>query len=318
MVLFVMCEFRFNYENYIRKRMYMANTIDLIKKIIVRIEMNKQSRRNRKLERQLISELSEKFHSIFVREDDGIFFEEFAKLIESQLTEPFISSNFFPQSINNYAEFRNICGFSGDFKYEIRWLISCILYRKDVIEEFVCQREIYDNLILHNKYEEALDVIGTFENKYGVSYWSTECKFFLYSKLGIGVKELVESAPRNVFGSVLNFYELKNRESVTSDEYYYIAEKEIVNAKKHHRGVEQLIEFFDYAIAGNAYIAEPEKIMYTIGVIQECSLVDRYLFVMNICDELMNQPQDNYLFQCMQSYVGFLSDIFFQQISNGK
>lgn len=287
----------------------MANTIDLIKKIIVRIEMNKQSRRNRKLERQLISELREKFHSIFVQEDDNIFFEEFAKLIESQLTEPFISSNFFPQSINNYAEFRNICGFSGDFKYEIRWLISCILYRKDVIEEFVCQREIYDNLILHNKYEEALNVIDTFENKHGVSYWSTECRFFVYSKLGKNVKGLVENAPQNVFGSVLNFYELKNRESVTSDEYYYIAEKEIVNAKKHIVGAEQAIEFFDYAIAGNAYIAEPEKIMYTIGVIQECSLVDRYLFVKNICDELMNQSQDNYLFQCMKSYIGFLNDV---------
>lgn len=287
----------------------MANTIDLIKNIIVRIEMNKRSRKNRKIEAQLISELHKKFYSILVQEEDEIFFEDFEKLIASQLTEPYISSNFFPQSISNYAEFRNICGFSGDFKYEIRWLIACILYQKDVIEEFVCQREIYDNLILHNKYEEALDIINTFETKHGVSYWSTECRFFVYSKLGRSVKELVESAPQNVFGSVLNFYELKNRESVTSDEYYYIAVKEIINAKKHLVGAEQAIEFFDYSIAGNAYIAEPEKIMYTIGVIQECSLVDRYLFVTNICNELMNQPKENYLYQCMQSYIGFLRDI---------
>ena len=162
----------------------MANTIDLIKNIIVRIEMNKRSRKNRKIEAQLISELHKKFYSILVQEEDEIFFEDFEKLIASQLTEPYISSNFFPQSISNYAEFRNICGFSGDFKYEIRWLIACILYQKDVIEEFVCQREIYDNLILHNKYEEALDIINTFETKHGVSYWSTECRFFVYSKLG--------------------------------------------------------------------------------------------------------------------------------------
>ena len=80
----------------------MANTVDLIKNIIVRLEMNKRSRKNRKIEAQLITELHNKFHSIFVQEDDNKFFEEFEKLIESQLTEPYISSNFFPQNINNY------------------------------------------------------------------------------------------------------------------------------------------------------------------------------------------------------------------------
>lgn len=59
----------------------MANTVDLIKNIIVRLEMNKRSRKNRKIETQLITELHNKFHSIFVQEDDNKFFEEFEKLI---------------------------------------------------------------------------------------------------------------------------------------------------------------------------------------------------------------------------------------------
>ena len=188
-------------------------------------------------------------------------------------------------------------------------MIACILYRKDVINEFIIQREKYDNYVLLNKYEEALKVIDYFDECYGVSYWSTECRFFLYSKLGKSVIELLQNAVSTVFGSVFSFYELKNRESVTSDEYYYIAEKEITSAKKYIHDAGQAIEFFNYAIAGNAYIAEPEKIMLAIGLIQKCSLIDRYLFVINMCDELMNQTKTNYLYQCMQTYIVFLQEI---------
>ena len=235
----------------------MRNTVDMIKNLIVRIEMNKRGRKNKKVETQLITELSNKFNEVFTQEDDEVFFDEFAKMISSEVVEPYISSNFFPENVGNYAEFRNIFGFSNDFRYEIRWMIACILYRKDVIDEFVAQREKYDNHVLLNQYEEALQIINYMESQYGVSYWSTECRFFIYSKLGRTVMELVDNAAPTVFGSVFGFYELKNRESVTSDEYYYIAEKEIAGAKKHLRGASDAIEFFNYAIAGNAYVGEP-------------------------------------------------------------
>lgn len=287
----------------------MGNTVELIKNTIVRLEMNRRGRKNRKTEVQLLKELGNRFNEVLTQEDDEVFFDDFAKIIASQVAEPYVSSNFFPKSMANYAEFINIWGFSNDFKYEIRWMITCILYRKDVIDEFVVQREKYDNFVLLNKYEEALQVIEYVEEQYGVSYWSTECRFFLYSKLGKSVTELVENAVPTVFGSVLRFYELKNRESVTSDEYYYIGEKEITGAKKYLQNADQAIEFFNYSIAGNAYIAEPEKIMLTIGVIQHCSLIDRYLFVINVCNELMNQPKTNYFYQCMQAYIVFLHEI---------
>ena len=49
--------------------------------------------------------------------------------------------------------------------------------------------------------------------------------------------------------------------------------------------------------------------MLATALIQNCSLIDRYLFVINICNELMNQPKENYLYQCMQLYIVFLQEI---------
>ena len=237
----------------------MENTVDLIKKLIVRLEMNRCGRKKNKIEIQLTNELKSRFGEVLTHEDDHIFFNDFKKIIESQVAEPYVSSNFFPKSMKEYAEFSNIFGFSNNFKFEIRWMIACIMYRKDVINKFVTVREKYDDLVLFNKYEDALQVIDGIEGQYGVSYWSTECRFFLYSKLGKNVADLIEFSSPTIFNAVLNFYELKNRESVTSDEYYYIAEKEITSAKKYIQNADEMIEFYNYEIAGNSYSDELEK-----------------------------------------------------------
>lgn len=287
----------------------MGNTVDMIKNTLVRLEINKHGRKNRKTEIQLRNELENRMYAVMTEESDEKFFDDFVKLITSPVIEPYISSNFYPESMECYAITRNYFGFSNDFRYEIRWMISCILYQKDVINDFVAQREKYDNFILLNQYESALQVIDCIENQYGVSYWSTECRFFLYNKLGKSVAELVASASPTVFGSVLKFYELKNTDSVTSDEYYYITEKEITSAKKYLPNASHAIEFFNYVISGNAYIAEPDRIMLAISDIQRCSLIDRYIFVINMCNELMNQPKTYYFYQCMQAYIVLLQEI---------
>lgn len=287
----------------------MKNTVDMVRNILIRIEMNKRTRNNSKIERQLYKDLEDEFNRILIQENDEIFFEDFKKLITSSALEPYVSCNFFPREMENYAEYKNIFGFSNDFRYEIRWIISCIKYRQDVINEFVVQREKYDNYVLLNMYEDALDVINYVDAQYGVSYWSAECRFFLYSKLGKNISELLGNAVGTIFRSAFIFYELKNRDSVTSDEYYYFVNKEITRAKKYLQGSEPEIEFFCYAISGNGYVADPQKIILVSKFIQSCSLIDRYLFLINICDELMNQPKTNYLYKYMQKYIPFLQEI---------
>lgn len=274
----------------------------------MRIEQN-ISKKNKKMANQLILQLRNKFYELLVEDDDEIFIEHAANLFGSTIVSPHITNNFFPKSISEYANYTNLMGFSNDFRFEIRWLAICIVFEQDVINEFVAQREKYDNHILLNEYEDALAVVEDIESKYGVSYWTIESRFFLNSKLGIESAELVKDIPVNIYGSVLSFFELKNREDITSDEYYYITRKEIGMARSYVKGNDEGIEFVDYCISGSEYHSAPEGIMLAIRVIQHCSIIDRYLFLIKICNELMNQPKSNYLYMCMQSYIVLLECI---------
>ncbi len=287
----------------------MGNAADVIQGLIMRIDMNAHKVKNKKLANQLLSKLKDKFHKLLLEDDDKIFFDNFEKLITSQHSRPYIVGNFFPENMGEYAKYGNVFGFSGDFRFEIRFMISCVLCSKDIINDFVIKRKKYDSYILLNKYEEALSVLEEIERNYGTSYWAMECKFFLNSKLGKDNTELIESAPANVIGSVLSFFELKNRESITSDEYFYIAEKEINAARTHLDNCNDAIEFLNYYVLGNAYKEEPEKIMYALSAMQRGALIDRYLFVVKICSTLMNQPKTNFFYSCMQTYMAMLESI---------
>lgn len=285
----------------------MGTTVEVIRKLLVRIEMSKHKRKNSKVNKQLYQELKNECTKVLTQESDKIFFEDFEKLIASSMIEPYISCNFFPKDMKD--GYINFFGFSNDFRYEIRWLIACIMYKKDVVNEFVIQREKYDNYVLLNMYEDALKVVDYVDVNYGISYWSLECRLFLYNKLDKSIAGLLHSAKDTPWHSVLIFYELKNRDSVTSDEYYYFVEKEITRAKKYLYNEEAAIEFFNYVIAGNDEIVKSEKIMLIIKFIQNCSLIDRYLFVTDICDELMNQSKTNYVYKYMQRYIQCLQNI---------
>lgn len=123
----------------------------------------------------------------------------------SRATLPYIISNFYPDNMAEYAYYRNAFGFSNDFRYEIRYLITSILYCKDAINDFVEKREKYDDYVLRNEYEDAQKIVEYIEKKYGTSYWVMECKFFLNSKTGKDNNELLKNAPGNIMGSILNF-----------------------------------------------------------------------------------------------------------------
>lgn len=287
----------------------MGNTIDIIKGLIIRIGMNAHKNKNKKLVTQLYTQLSGKLYEILTETDDEVFFDNFKKLIASQAANPYVTKNFYPKDINAYAGYRNRIGFSNDFRFEIRWIISCILVEKDAINDFVIQREKYDTCILLNQYEEAMKIVKEVESSYGCSFWTMECRFFLNSKLGRDNNELIENIPSNVLGAIMCFYEIKNRESITSDEYYYIVKKELTNARKRVNGGNDAIALFDYCISGDTYQGKTEKILLTFSAMHKCSIIDRYLFVLRICNELMNRSKSNYLYVCMQAYITLLDDI---------
>lgn len=282
----------------------MANRIDLLKGLIRQSDIKTFSRRGDKRQAaKLLTQIKRIFNEVLREKDDEIFQQDIIRMFSSEAANPYISSNFFPQDMKEYGRYRNIIDFTSDLQIELRWMAYCFKFYSKKISEFITEREKYDNYILLNKYEDALKVIENVEKMLGSSLWSLECKFYLYAKMNLNTNELMKEAPKLIFGAIMNFYELKNRDNVTSDEYFYIANKEINNAKKYIADAESLMEFYAYKITSLVYEMNEEKILQILWVMRQTSLIDRYLFFCDVCDYIVTLPEDNELRLIFVNYI---------------
>lgn len=288
----------------------MADRVDLIKGLIMQNEIKSRSKRgDKKQASKLLVQIKKIFNDVLKEDDDNVFEGDIIRLLSSPAANSYISSNFFPQNLSEYGRYRNIIEYTSDLRLELRWMIYCLHFYSKEISTFVREREKYDDFILLNQYEEALKVVEGIEKSFGPSLWSLECKFYLFSNLDLDKNDLMKEIPETIFGAVMNFYELKNRNNVTSDEYFYIANKEINIVKKYFVDAEYLVEFYAYKISSLEYELDEDKILQIIGVIRQTSLIDRYLFLVDVCDYIVTLPENDALRTMLKKYVLLLDEI---------
>lgn len=288
----------------------MANTVNLIMGIIYRINLNQYRNNNKKMVNQLTKQLKLEFNKLLNCEDENDFANNFAKLYAEPSSRVYIDNNLFPSNMYEYAVYGNVFGYSNSIEKEIRWIVYCILENEDVINDFIKTREQYDYQVLLSKYQEALNTVEEFERTYGVSYWTYECKFYLYPKLDLNSSELLENTGNTIFGSILNFYELKNRSSITSDEFFYIAQREVKEAKSYlnDNDLNDAIEFLNYSLSSNILDIDLNNILSLMTVIQHCSLIDRYIFLVKICEAVVGY-KENVISKGLRKYLPILKNI---------
>lgn len=178
----------------------MRRDIDLIKGLILRIDQHTYSKRgDRKTATKMTRSLRDCFNNVFSEVDEDVFKCDFEELISSVAASPYITSNFFPANSEEYGKYASIFTFTNNLKLELRWIVFCLKYYSKKLSAFLSAREEYDNYILLNKYEEALEVVKAIENKFGISLWSMECKCYLYVKIGKDLNELFKNIPHSVF-----------------------------------------------------------------------------------------------------------------------
>ncbi len=289
----------------------MGINMDLIKGLILRIDQHTYSKKgDKKVAAKMIKSLRDSFNSVFVEKDDEVFKNDFECLISSVAASPYITSNFFPVDFEKYGKYVSIFTFTNNLKLELRWVVFCLKYYSKELSEFLLKREEYDTYILLNKYEKALEIVNSIEDKFGISLWSMECKCYLYVKMGKDIKELFENNPHTVFGAITNFYELKNRENVTSNEYFYIADREIRALKKvNNRMYNASVELYKYYVQSIMYQASQDSILALLEVVRDISLIDKYLFFVDVCDFALLGDRDSELYKIVQQYIGELSEI---------
>lgn len=293
----------------IEEESIMSKTVNLIKGLAYQLELNEGNvgKNSRGRKGQLVKQLRDNCNTFFKEEKH--FEEDFRALMDSKLISPYFSNNLFPAEFAEYGKYENIIEFSGDMKYELRWMIYCCAYYSEYINFFVNKREQYDNYVLLNRYEEALKIVDEVEQRLGVSFWSIECKFFLYPKLKKNTKELIDIIPQNLYGVVLNFYELKNRENVTFDEYSYIVSKDMESLKKVVAPEYKAhVEFCCYMSLPMQYNFNKENMLGIIAANRYCSLVDRYLLLIDICNETIVSEEPS-LKESIEKYIPILECI---------
>lgn len=289
----------------------MGNNIELIKGLILRIDQHTYSKRgDKKTAAKLIKNLRVCFNNVFTEENDVIFRNDFEGLISSAAASPYITSNFFPENSEEYGKYGSIFTFTNNLKFELRWVVFCLKHYSTELSAFLSAREEYDSYILLNKYEEALEVVNVIEDKFGISLWSMECKCYLYVKMGKDTNELFKDVPNSVFGAIINFFELKNRENVTSDEYFYIVDREIrALRKRENRCYNANVELYKYYIQSIMYQANSMRILALLEAVRDISLIDKYLFFVDICDFALLEDKESELYKTVQRYISELSEI---------
>lgn len=286
------------------------NNIDLIKGLIIRIERKIYSKEcDKKVITKMFKNLKICFNKVFMEENDVIFKENFQKIMSSEIINPYVTENLFPTEIGEYGKYDFVIDFTDNIKCELRWIVFCLKYYSKQLSIFLAEREKYDNYILLNKYEEAAKVLSSIENKFGISLWSMECNCFLNVKLNRDIDEFFRDMPRSVYGAIVSFFELKNRENVTSDEYFYIVEKEIGNLQKESSVYNAGVELFKYYVQTIMYQATPQDILLLLESVRKFSLIDKYLFFIYVCEIalLCNKESDIYII--IENYIGELAEI---------
>lgn len=292
----------------------MGNNVDIVIGLAQRLGKNivQSPRKNDKLDRvnrQILSKMKNNFTYIFTEDNDSVFQQEFTELMSNEWTMPYIISNFFVNDYNECMMYGSYCNFTNCFRFELRWMIASLKHYASAISDFISYRKKYDNFVLLNKYEDALRIIELVDKIFGVSIWSGECKFFLYAKLGKEVKELLTNMPQTVVGAIFDFYELKNRENISSDDFFYIAEKEIRQVNRESSGENSLIEFFKYAVQSIEYEMTNKGIILLLNIVRYLPLIDQYLFFLRICDYALCLFEEDEIHLNIKKYIQELSDI---------
>ncbi len=130
-----------------------------------------------------------------------------------------------------------------------------------------------------------------------------------YTRLKKDVKELLVNMPQTVIGAIFDFYELKNRDNITSEDYFYIVNKEIKCLDQIEDVEDFLVEFFKYAVQSIMYDMTDKNMMVLLNIIRRTSLIDQYIFFLSICDYILRTFNEGEMYLWIKAYIQELSFI---------
>lgn len=239
------------------------------------------------------------------RLDDTEFTEVFEEIINTQsekylfLNHEYICQNFFPKKYADMHRNQRI-PFSDNFQYEIRWWISCFKHYGEKLNCFIKLRKEYDACVLLGRYEKALEIIKKIESTFGVSFWLVESKIFVYTKMGLDTKDIIDDVPKNYISAIFRFYSLKNLNTLTQAEY----KKIVLNVLKDSQN-DEFRAYIQYRLLPLEYKLKQQDILSIMFYLDECSLIDKYLTFLDIFETIVISDE-------MQEYKNIIGKYLFE------
>lgn len=262
-----------------------------------------QYKRNRNMRNQRVNRDIERMFKRVKTEKKGEFEVDFSELYKCELTREYVEANFVPMKISDLRRYSTV-GYTGEFLYELRWIIFCIKQNKDIIDTFCINRKEIDRLILFGKYSEALIKVEETEKVCGVSFWSYEYRIFLYKQL----ERNLDEKTKGVVGFILECFRFKNADNISADDYKYMMQNQI-NKIAELPWLSDMQEYLKYIIIRGHRNITSRNIMKILKYAIRDSIVDQYILLLDICQAMLGQNGENLEYHVIQQYLNKLKDI---------
>ena len=278
---------------------------ELGRKIIYGNLQLQKGNRQKKVQQELARSLDE-----FKRlSDDNDFNEVFDYLYSNKSTNRYITANLFPRDMNSFAEYHE-CAFSYNFDCELRWLMKILGEQKETLNMILDYKKHLEELILLNRYDDALELLSVLETQFGVSYWLLENRIFILNKLEKDTQiDIIEKAKSGVLATILGFYDMRSSNEVSSRDYDYFTRKEIAKFKRVYPENRRIISFYHYMISPFSFVLDDENILDILSFIYKLPLIDRYLYFVDMCEYILTHEDNTVLKPVLYKYISYVDSI---------
>lgn len=260
-------------------------------------------------QKRIKQELSKNLTAFRILTDNDDFDKVYDCLLDNKSTKHYISVNLFPVDMNLIGRYRE-GDFCNQFKYELRWHMKTFSRFATSINDFIEAKCKVDELILLNKYEDALICLNDLEKKYGFSYWLLENRLFLRNKLKMDNREeIIKKSKYSILTTILGFYDMKSSEEVSSRDYNYFTKREIAKFKRLNPDELRIISFYHYMIAPFSFAIDDENLLHILEYGYNLPLFDRYLCIIDLCDYILLESKCIDYKENFKEYIHYLDKI---------
>lgn len=182
--------------------------------------------------------------------------------------------------------------------------------QKETLNMILDYKKHLEELILLNRYDDALELLSVLETQFGVSYWLLENRIFILNKLEKDTQiDIIEKAKSGVLATILGFYDMRSSNEVSSRDYDYFTRKEIAKFKRVYPENRRIISFYHYMISPFSFVLDDENILDILSFIYKLPLIDRYLYFVDMCEYILTHEDNTVLKPVLYKYISYVDSI---------